>query len=158
MVMTMRMISMELLLIIMSRSQGFNSKRISQCDDDDEEEEEDGVDEDKSNMPKPLQMAANCVRNWFLGTLAKPKSIQNWWKRQRISECEFRTRDSKVWPSSTDHQGVGRTAKKNWKKNQLTESFLKRQRTKIWRCGPSCTDHQGDGKKCSQRLTTVSWW
>ena len=33
---------MELLLIIMSRSQGFNSKRISQCDDDDEEEEEDG--------------------------------------------------------------------------------------------------------------------
>ena len=43
MVMTMRMISMELLLIIMSRSQGFNSKRISQCDDDDDEEEEDGV-------------------------------------------------------------------------------------------------------------------
>ena len=32
-------------------------------DDDDDEEEEDGVDEDKSNMPKPLQMAANCVRN-----------------------------------------------------------------------------------------------
>ena len=63
MVMTMRMISMELLLIIMSRSQGFNSKRISQCDDDDDDEEEDGVDEDKSNMPKPLQMAANCVRN-----------------------------------------------------------------------------------------------
>ena len=52
---------MELLLIIMSRSSGFNSKRISECDDD--EEEEDGVDEDKSNMPKPLQMAANCVRN-----------------------------------------------------------------------------------------------
>ena len=54
---------MELLLIIMSRSQGFNSKRISECDDDDEEEEGDGVDEDKSNMPKPLQMTANCVRN-----------------------------------------------------------------------------------------------
>ena len=53
---------MELLLIIMSRSPGFNSKRISECDDDDEEEE-DGVDEDKNNMPKPLQMAANCVRN-----------------------------------------------------------------------------------------------
>ena len=53
---------MELLLIIMSRSPGFNSKRISECDDDDEEEE-DGVDEDKSNMPKSLQMAANCVRN-----------------------------------------------------------------------------------------------
>ena len=43
MVMTMRMIRMELLLIIMSRSPGFNSKRISECDDDDEEEE-DGVD------------------------------------------------------------------------------------------------------------------
>ena len=85
MVMTMRMISMELLLIIMSRSQGFNSKQIWECDDD--EEEEDGVDEDKSNMPKPLQMAANCVRNWFIGTLAKPNSIQKWWKRQRISEC-----------------------------------------------------------------------
>ena len=53
---------MELLLIIMSRSPGFNSKRISECDDDDEEEE-DGVDEDKSNMPKSLQMTANCVRN-----------------------------------------------------------------------------------------------
>ena len=35
---------MELLLIIMSRSPGFNSKRISECDDDDDEEEEDGVD------------------------------------------------------------------------------------------------------------------
>ena len=44
----------------MSRSPGFNSKRISECDDDDEEEE-DGVDED--NMPKSLQMTANCVRN-----------------------------------------------------------------------------------------------
>ena len=54
---------MELLLIIMSRSPGFNSKRISECDDDDDDEEEDGVDEDKNNMPKPLQMAANCVRN-----------------------------------------------------------------------------------------------
>lgn len=53
MVMTMRMIRMDLLLIIMSRSPGFNSKRISECDDDDDEEEEDGVDEDKSNMPKP---------------------------------------------------------------------------------------------------------
>ena len=64
MVMTMRMIRMELLLIIMSRSPGFNSKRISECDDDDDddEEEEDGVDEDKSNMPKSLQMTANCVR------------------------------------------------------------------------------------------------
>ena len=30
---------MELLLIIMSRSPGFNSKRMSECDDDDEEEE-----------------------------------------------------------------------------------------------------------------------
>ena len=70
---------MELLLIIMSRSPGFNSKRISECDDDDDdEEEEDGVDEDKSYMPKPLQIAANCVRNCFLGTLAKPNSIQNW--------------------------------------------------------------------------------
>ena len=54
---------MELLLIIMSRSPGFNSKRISECDDDDDDEEEDGVDEDKSNMPKSLQMTANCVRN-----------------------------------------------------------------------------------------------
>ena len=54
---------MELLLIIMSRSPGFNSKRISECDDDDDEEEKDGVEEDKSNMPKSLQIAANCVRN-----------------------------------------------------------------------------------------------
>ena len=55
---------MELLLIIMSRLPGFNSKQICECDDDDdEEEEEDGVDEDQSNRPKPLQMAANCVRN-----------------------------------------------------------------------------------------------
>ena len=54
---------MALLLIIMSRSPGFNSKRISEFDDDDDDEEEDGVDEDKNNMPKPLQMAANCVRN-----------------------------------------------------------------------------------------------
>ena len=53
---------MELLLIIMSRSSGFNSKRISECDD--EEEEEDGVDEDKSNKPKPLQMAANFEQHW----------------------------------------------------------------------------------------------
>ena len=157
MVMTMRMIRMELLLIIMSRSPGFNSKRISECDDDDDEEE-DGVDEDKNNMPKPLQMAANCVRNWFLGTLAKPNSIQNWWKRQRISECEFRTRDSRCGYLPRIIKGVGRTAKKKWQKNKLTESFLKRQRTKIWRRGPSCTDRQGGGKKCSQRLTTVSWW
>ena len=37
---------MELLLIIISRSPGFNSKRISECDDDEEEEEEDDNDYD----------------------------------------------------------------------------------------------------------------